>query len=89
MDMFLVDTTEGAAKSLMIKLAEQSRPGAIIALTKEEMSVYRSDAFAHVIVGGNDSDVDISEIDSSKRYVMVINDCQVNIKDLEIGAVKW
>ena len=48
MDIFLVNQDHPAAKSLIEKLAKQSKPGAIIPLTAEEMELSYSSSFRQV-----------------------------------------
>lgn len=78
--MFLVDETTAAAQSLIQKLSEQSKPGAIIPLTSEEMDVYQSSDFEVLSIGEENSN--IIEIDPEKSYVFMCDPANTVIQDV-------
>lgn len=71
MDIFLVAQDNPHARSLMLKLAEQSRPGAIIPLTDGEMDLYRSDNCQHVGLSLGEGNPNFTELKPGSRYVFV------------------
>jgi hypothetical protein len=82
MDIFLVDQDDPAAKTLMKKLAERSKPGAIIPLTSEEMALYNdSESFKHVLIGSSFGNPSITKLEPNSNYVFVC-DTNVNIDDV-------
>lgn len=70
MDIFLVNTDNPHADTLMRKLAEKSKPGAIIPLNDGEMELYCSPDFQQVSYG-NDQQSKITKMEPGGSYVFV------------------
>lgn len=90
MNMFLVNSDNEAARSCMLKLAEQGKPGAIIPLTGEEFKAFTGGDFVEIKNHCDDSGLKLTEIDLSKSYIAVV-DNSINLEDIvkligKIGA---
>lgn len=82
MSIFLVNQDNPCAQSLMIKLAEQAKPGAIIPLTDGEIELYCSPDFKEIITDRDNSPIKISEMEKGHHYVAVVDAARVNIDDI-------
>lgn len=68
-----------ASNSLVKKLSKQAKPGAVIQLTTDEMSLMAS---AHIVGVSNKSNpIELIEVDRDKKYIAVC-DQSVNLEDL-------
>jgi len=72
MDIFLVNSDNPHAESLMHKLAEDQTTGRIIPLNDGEMELYCSPDFNQVIFG-NDSKPSFTEVEPGRKYIFVVN----------------
>jgi len=79
MHIFLVNQDKPSARSLMLKLADQAKPGAIIPVTNEEMALYQSVHF-QVLAMGN-SDQKIIELDTKAPYIFLLDPKKDNIDE--------
>ena len=75
---YLVNEETAAANSLMEKMAEQARPGALIPCTEEELRCFGRD---FIPVAINPTESKLIEVDPDKTY-MLFADNEMNLDDI-------
>jgi len=99
MDIFLVNQDNPHSRSLMLKLSDRAKPGAIIPLTTEEMTLYRSEDFQILTLNEDQSKIipiipeasylfllDPSK-DSIDDALQAIDDLQIDARIIMVGCV--
>jgi hypothetical protein len=75
---YLINNETAAANSLMKKMAEQAKPGALIPCTREEIDCFNNGDFVPVAMTQTESK--LIEIDRSRTYVIFVDE-NMNIDD--------
>jgi len=76
---YLINNQTAAATSLMKKMSQQARPGALIPCTPEELDCFEHGDFIPVAMTSDESK--LVEIDRSKAYI-IFADENLNIDDV-------
>lgn len=76
--IFITEDLPGS-KTLLEKLATQTKPGAVIPLTEDEMKIMKS---SYILgLSQKNSAIELIEVDPNKRYIAVVDE-NANIDDI-------
>ncbi len=76
---YLINKENPAAESLMLKMAEQAKPGALIPCSTEEINSFTNGDFIPVALTPDDSK--LIQVDPMKTYILFAN------KEMEIDDI--
>ena len=82
MQCYLINEDHKDAEGLMKKLSGAHREGAIIPLTKGEMTLYRSENFQTIGSQFREGDIEVHKLEPDQHYMFVCKDKRTNFEDL-------